>query len=97
MQKGIDEIPQNRFSVVVLIPTSKLKYRTKYLLWSNDADDSLFKQIIVKIHQKIHVVLYLKPDQHPTDKYNYYCRLFLLGYTTQTPDPADSKLCTIQI
>jgi hypothetical protein len=43
MQKGIDEISQNRFSVVVLIPTSNLKYRTKYLIWSNDADDSLFK------------------------------------------------------
>ncbi len=95
MKKPSDDtvIRQSNFSIVGLIPTSNLKHRSKLLMWSNDADDSLLKTNNIENTTKKTCSMYLKPDQNFTDKYNYYCRLFLLGYTpTQTPDPDDYQL-----
>jgi hypothetical protein len=90
MQQNSHEIPQNRFSVIGMIPTSNLKRSSGYLMWSNDADDSLSKTNNRENTPMNTCSLYLKPDQNPEDKYNYYCRLYLFGYTpTQRPNPDD--------
>jgi hypothetical protein len=63
MKKGSVEIAQTPFSIIGLIPTSNLKRFHGKLMWSNDADDSLFKT-----NNENTCSMYLKPDQNPTDK-----------------------------